>query len=339
MRVKFKPMLAGVALALMSVGPFQAANAAPTVIKVSHQFPGGTLDEGDFRDRLVRHFAAEVEKRTNGEVKFEIYPGSSLMKTKAQFSAMQRGSLDMTIYPLAYEGGRIPEVNITLMPAMITSYEQGQRWKNAPIGKALSKTLEDNGVKIITWVWQAGGIASKSPIVQPSDVKGVKIRGAGKTMDLMLKAAGGSITNIPSNEVYNALQTGVLDAGVTSSTSIISFRLEEVSDYLTSARKNTFWYMFEPLLMAKSTFDRLTPAQQKIVMDVGASLEKFGIDEAKKDDTKVAEIYEKAGKKVLDMDDTNFAKFRALSKQSAWKEFADQVKDGQHWIDMAEAVK
>jgi TRAP-type transport system periplasmic protein len=338
MRKLFKPLLVGATVAAFSMGMGTHALAAQT-IKISHQFPGGTIDEGDFRDRLVRKFAAEVEKQTKGEVKFEIFPASSLVKTRAQFAGLQKGSLDMTLYPLAYEGGKIPEVNITLMPGMVTSYEQGQRWKGAPIGKALEKKLDENGVKIISWVWQAGGIASKSKIVEPNDVKGVKIRGAGKNMDLMLKAAGGSITNIPSNEVYNAMQTGVLDAGVTSSTSIISFRLEEVGDHLTSARKNTFWFMFEPLLMAKSTFDRLTPAQQKIVMSVGASLEQFGIEESKKDDFKAAEIWEKAGKKVYDMDDAAFAKFRAVAKDSAWAQFAKDVDDGQKWIDMAVDVK
>ena len=67
------------------------------VIKISHQFPGGTVESGDFRDRLTRKFAAEVEKRTGGSLKFEIYPGSSLMKTVAQFSALRKGALDMSL--------------------------------------------------------------------------------------------------------------------------------------------------------------------------------------------------------------------------------------------------
>ena len=71
------------ALASLSVAslPFASAWAQSTTLKISHQFPGGTLTEGDFRDRLVRRFAVEVEKRSKGALKFEIYPGSSLMKT------------------------------------------------------------------------------------------------------------------------------------------------------------------------------------------------------------------------------------------------------------------
>ncbi len=336
-----KHVLFGAVASLLALGLAPAAHAQKaTVVKISHQFPGGTIDEGDFRDRLVRKFAQEVEKRSDGALKFEIFPASSLVKTMAQFGALQNGSVDMTLLPLAYEGGKIPQVNITLMPGMVTSYEQGHRWKTAPIGKELTRILDDKGVKIITWVWQAGGIASKPKAIQvPDDVKGVKIRGASKHMDLMLKGAGGSITNVPSNEVYSAMQTGVLDAAVTSSTSIISFRLEEVADHLTTARKNSFWYMFEPLLMAKSTYDRLTPEQQKIVMEVGESLEQFSIEESKKDDERAAEVFEKAGKKAYDIDDAAFAKWREVAKASAWKDYAEEVKGGQELLDMAASVK
>lgn len=336
-----KTILSGAIAGLLGLGMSLSAVAADSMtLKVSHQFPGGTIDDGDFRDRLVRKFAQEVEQRSNGELKFEIYPGSSLVKTPAQFGALQKGSIDMTLYPLAYEGGKIPQVNITLMPGLVTSYEQGHRWKQAPIGRELERILDDKGVKIITWIWQAGGVAAKpKPVLVPEDIKGTKIRGGSKHMDMMLKAGDASITNVPSNEVYSAMQTGVLDSTVTSSTSILSFRLEEVADHVTTARENTFWFMFEPLLMAKSTYARLTPEQQKMVMEVGASLEQFSIDESKKDDAQVSVVFEKAGKKAYDMDDEAFAKWRELAKKSSWKDFAEEVKNGQQLLDMATAVK
>src|SRR5579883_725481 len=165
-------------------------------LKISHKFPGGSIDQGDFRDRLCRKFAAEVESRTKGALKFEIYPGSSLMKTNAQFSALRKGALDLSLYPLPYAGGEVQALNLGLMPCLVTTYEQGAKWKNAPIGKELTATLDKKGVKLITWIWQAGGIASRAgAIVQPSDVKGKKIRGGSREMDLMLKEAGGIISS------------------------------------------------------------------------------------------------------------------------------------------------
>ncbi|ALC15193.1 TRAP-type C4-dicarboxylate transport system, periplasmic component [Desulfuromonas soudanensis] len=328
------------AFTVMGLNVTTPAFAETKTIKISHQFPGGTIDEGDFRDRLCRKFAQEVEKRTNGELKFEIYPSGSLVKSKQQFNAMSMGSLDMSLYPLAYSGGQIPETNITLMPALITSYEQGAAWKTAPIGKELTRIVEEKGVKILTWVWQAGGIVSKDkPIIVPDDVKGLKTRGAGKAMDEMLAAAGGAITSIPSNEVYNGLQQGVLDSAVTSSGSLVSFRLYEQAKHVTTARDKSFWYMFEPLLISTATFNSLTPEQQKIVIEVGASMESFAIAEAKKDDEEVAKAYAAGGATVHDMDEAAFQQWRKIAKASAWKSFEEKVKNGKQLIEMAESVK
>jgi TRAP-type C4-dicarboxylate transport system substrate-binding protein len=342
MKIKLRLLaLAPVVAGLLWCGLSPLAQAADAkVIKISHQFPGGTIDKGDFRDRLVRKFAQEVEKRTNGQLKFEVYPGGSLVKTMQQLDSLSVGALDMTLYPLAYSGGKIPEVNITLMPALITSYDQGYRWKNAPVGKELTRILDEHNVKIVTWIWQAGGGVSRDKaILVPEDTKGLKVRGAGKSMDEMLKAAGGSITNVPSDETYSAMQSGVLDGVWTSSASLVSFRLYELGKHVTTARDKTFWFMFEPLLMAKATYDSLTPAQQKIVMEVGASLEKFAIQSCKEDDKALAEVYGKAGAKVHDMDEKTFLMWRKLAKESAWKNFEDNVKDGKKLMEMAEAVK
>ena len=97
-----------------SIGTAHAA----TTLKISHQFPGGTIDKGDFRDRLCRTFAQEVAKRSGGEIAAEVYPNASLIKTNAQFSAMRKGALDISLYPLPYAGGELPETNIGLMPGL-----------------------------------------------------------------------------------------------------------------------------------------------------------------------------------------------------------------------------
>ena len=334
-----KGALAAIGVATLGLGSAPALAQAKT-LKISHQFPGGTIDEGDFRDRMVRKFAAEVEKKTNGQLKFEIYPSGSLVKPVEQWGAMANGSLDMSLYPLAYAGGRVAELNIGLMPALVTSYEQGLRWKDAPIGKELTRIVEEKGVKIITWVWQAGGIASRGKaVISPDDVKGLKFRGGSKEMDVMLKAAGASPTNVPSSEIYSAMQSGVLDAALTSSTSLISFRLHEHAKHVTTARDKTFWFMFEPIMMSKASFDKLTPEQQKIVMEVGASLEKFGMDAAKADDQKLAEVYKSAGDGVQDMNEAAFAKWREVARGSSWKDFEEKVPNGKKLLDMAVAVK
>ena len=116
--------------AILAMSRFGSSLAAQT-LKISHQFPGGTINEGDFRDRLCRMFAAELEKRTNGALVGQVYPNSSLMKTVAQFSALRKGALDMSLYPISYAGGEFAELNIGLMPGLVSSYKQGAAWKSA----------------------------------------------------------------------------------------------------------------------------------------------------------------------------------------------------------------
>src|SRR6202042_1264495 len=252
----------------------------------------------DFRDRLCRVFAAEVAKRSGGEITGEVYPNSSLIKTNAQFSAMRKGALDISLYPMPYAGGELPETNIGLMPGLVATYDQGLSWKKEPVGKALTDFLADKGIILLTWVWQAGGVASRSkPIVAPEDAKGLKVRGSSREMDMVLQTAGASVLSVPSDEIYTAMQTGACDAGITSSTSLISFRLDEVSKALTSGAQASYWFMLEPLLMSKSVFDGLPKKHQDIILSLGSDLEAFGKKGAQADDAEVAKVYAKAGAK------------------------------------------
>jgi TRAP-type C4-dicarboxylate transport system substrate-binding protein len=327
--------LAAPAVLRFGIGTAHAA----TTLKISHQFPGGSIDSGDFRDRLCRVFAAELAKRTGGEITADIYPNSSLVKTNAQFSAMRKGALDISLYPLPYAGGELPETNIALMPGLVSTYDQGMNWKKNAVGKALTDFLADKGIIILSWVWQAGGVASRSrPIVSPEDVKGLKVRGGSREMDMVLQTAGAAVLSVPSNEIYAAMQTGACDAGITSSTSLISFRLEEVAKALTSGAKASYWFMLEPLLMSKSIFDALPKNHQDIILALGTELEAFGRKGAQADDTEVAKVYAKAGAKVSELDVATVNKWRDIARDTAWKDYGAKTATAAKLLKLASDV-
>jgi len=316
------------------------ARAETKKLKISHQFPGGTIDTGDFRDQLCRRFAAELEKRTKGALGGEVYPNSSLVKTVAQYSAIRRGALDMTLYPLNYAGGEVGEYNIGFMPGVVSSYEQGYAWKTAEIGKKLNALMAEKGAVLVTWLWQAGGSASRDakPVLTPEDVKGKKVRGGSREMDLMLKGAGASVVSMPSNELYAAMQTGTMDVCMTTSTSFISFRLEEIAKSLTTARKKSFFFVFEPLLMSKQVFDGLPKDQQTAIMDIGAEMEKFALEKAKADDEEVAKVYEKRGIKTYAIDQAEVDKWKAVARDTCWKEYADKNASNAEFLKLSQQV-
>ena len=340
MTITRRHILAGAIAAPAVMAGSRRASSAVRTVKISHQFPGGTATEGDFRDRLCRQFAAELEKRTNGSVVAQVYPNSSLMKTVAQFSAVRKGVLDLSLYPVSYAGGEFAELNIGLMPGLVSSYKQGAAWKTAPVGQKFSAFLATKGVILVSWVWQAGGCASRSKaIVNPEDAKGMKIRGGSREFDMLLQAAGATTLSTPSNELYAAMQTGACDATYTSSTSLISFRLEEVAKSLTTGRGKSYWFMLEPLIMSKQVFDQLSRPEQDAIMAIGLEMEKFGVKEAMADDEKVADVYARKGLQVADLNDATVEKWRAIARDTAWKDYAGKTPLSAELLKLADSVQ
>jgi TRAP-type C4-dicarboxylate transport system substrate-binding protein len=170
-------------------------------------------------------------------------------------------------------------------------------------------------------------------------VKGLKYRGGSREMDLVAKAAGAATLSLPSSETYAAMQTGAVDVVTTSSTSLISFRLQEVSKHLTSNKQGkSYWFMLEPLLMSKAVFDKLPKDQQALILTVGSEMEKIALEGARADDAQVADMYAKAGAKVHELTDAALAKWVALARDTAWKDYAAKNENCAKMLKLAEKV-
>jgi TRAP-type C4-dicarboxylate transport system substrate-binding protein len=306
--------------------------AAKITLKVSHQFAAG-----DVRDLMAHAFGDMVTKKTNGEIKFRYYPAKSLYKPKEQWDAMRNGALDMAVLPLDYVSGKIPQLSITLMPCAVTSVQQGATWRNKPIGKKVAALMEKNGVRNVVWAWFNGGIGSKvRQVVLPQDVKGLKMRAAGKKFEYMLKEAGASITSMPSSEAYHALATGVLNAMLTSSASFVSYKLYEVLKYINIPRDYSIWYMAENLVMSEKTWKRLTPKQQQAFMETSEWIHDKWIPQHFKGLVdKEIDAFTKAGANIHYMTKAEFDQWLAFAKKTAWKNFAETVPGGQELLDLA----
>ena len=312
------------------------AASAERVLKASHQWPGG---KGDIRDEMVQMIARDVAKANVG-FKIKVYPGKSLYKPKEQWGAMTKGKLDMTAFPLAYAGGRHPELNLTLMPGLVKNHDHALRLNKSKFMGKIKKIMNDAGVVVLADTWLAGGFVSKKQcILEPKDVKGQAFRAAGKAFNQMLAGAGASITKMPSSEIYSGLQTGVLDGANTSSASLVSYRIYEQVKCLTAPGKNALWVMYEPILMSKKTFNSLNKKQQKVLMTASKRAEKFATEGAKKADAKLVAAYKKAGVKVVTMTAKQAAMWRDIADKTSYKDFAEKVKGGRELLDMALSVK
>ncbi len=310
--------------------------SADITLKASHQWPGG---KGDPRDEMVQIIAREVEKADVG-LKVQVYPGASLFKPKEQWGAMVKGQLDISAFPLDYASGRHPQFSATLMPGLVRNHERAQRLNTSPFMDDIKKVINDAGVVVLSDAWLAGAFASKKACIRgPETIKGQVTRAAGPAFEQMLVAAGASIASMPSSEIYTGMQTGVLDAANTSSGSFVSYRLYEQVTCLTAPGANALWFMYEPILMSKRTWDKLNEAQQKALMDAGKVAEEYFVGEAKGLDDKLVEAYKKAGVEVVEMSKDDYDAWLATAKESSYKNFAEKVEGGQELIDKALAVE
>jgi TRAP-type C4-dicarboxylate transport system substrate-binding protein len=332
-----KHRLAGAAL-LAAAGLFAAGSAAAAdiTLKASHQFPGG---KGDVRDEMVQMIAREAAKANVG-LDIKVYPGASLVKATEQWNAMLKGQIDITSFPLDYASGQHPQFGATLMPGLVKNHEHAKRINSSPFMQDIKKIINDAGVVVLADAWLAGAFGSKKGcILEPNDAKGLKVRSAGATFAEMWAGAGASIVSIPSNEVYNALQTGVADATDTSSGSFVSFRLYEQVACLTAPGDNALWFMYEPVLMSKRSYDKLNDAQKNAIMAASKKAEDYFATESKKLDDELVEAFKKANVKVVTMTEAQAAKWRDVANSSSYRTFADKVPNGKAIIVKALQVR
>jgi TRAP-type C4-dicarboxylate transport system substrate-binding protein len=155
-------------------------------------------------------------------------------------------------------------------------------------------------------------------------------------MDMILKEAGASVVSMPSNVIRAAMEKGQLDAAMTSSSSLISFRLDEVSKYVTTARGGAYWFMLEPLLISKASFDRLSKDQQAILMSVGADLEAFARKSAQMDDAAVAALFQGKGGRTVDLTGETLRKWQDIARTTAWKDYGSRNENCAKLLALAE---
>lgn len=328
MKSVLKAAVAGMALAAAG----SLANA--TELRLSHQW-----SNNDVRHKVAQIVADEVEA-ANVDLSIKIFGSKSLFKPREQYKPLSRGQLDMTVLPLSYAGGQQPAYNLTLMPGLVKNHDHAARLSDSPFMDALEEKMAEDDVMVLVHGYLAGGFAGKDKcITKPEDVEGLQTRAAGKSFEQMLAGAGASIASMASSEIYNAMQTGVLQAANTSSSSFVSYRIYEQVSCYTPAGDVALWFMYQPLLMNKSTFNGLTEDQQNALRAAAEKAQAYYLEEAKKQDAASAEVFAEAGVEIAEMSAEDFEAWRKLAMETSYKKFVEEVADGQKLLDLALAVE
>ncbi len=329
------PTPSSVCLAVV-LSSVSALACSQTILRASHQWPGGT---GDVRDEMVRTIAREVE-RADVDVTVRVYPGQSLFKALDQWSALVRGRLDITALPLDYASGRHPQFSATLMPGLVKNHEHAARLNDSEFMDDIKAIIEEAGALVLSDAWLAGGfVSSERCILWPDDIHGQVIRAAGPAFERMMVRAGASITSMPSSEIYTAMQTGVLDAASTSSASFVTFRLHEHATCLTAPGEYGWWFMYQPILVSKRTWQGLNPEQQAALLAAGQVAEDYFFEQAQWLDEELERVFHETGVETVHMTREQVEAWLAIAEETSYAVFAEEVEGGAELIEKALSVE
>jgi TRAP-type C4-dicarboxylate transport system substrate-binding protein len=225
--MKLKPILA--ALAVLAAGSLPAA--AATKMRCSHQLP-----PPHHIAKVIEQWAEEVRKESGGELDVQIFGASSLIDARKNITAVAQGEIECA-FSLNFQWGKtLPIMDVTVAPFAFGDLAIWRKWAGSEPAKFLEQKLLAKGVRNVVWMFQTNTSVFSSKgsfLIKPEDFKGKKIRGLNRDFDAGLKALGAVPTAMPGNEVYQALATGVLDAGVTDAAAAVSRKYYEVQDHFT----------------------------------------------------------------------------------------------------------
>jgi TRAP-type C4-dicarboxylate transport system substrate-binding protein len=237
---------------------FGSAEAQNVTLRISHQVP-----TGHHLHKMLEGFAADVKQRTNDSVTVQLFPAEQLHKAGENHAAVARGAVEGALSVNFQWGNTIPEMSVVVIPYFFSDLEKIKKFPTSEAAGILSKKLAEKGVHQLAWFYitrQAIFTSGKKPLLTLEDFKGVKIRGFGKPADFALESLGASTSAMPGPEVYNALQTGVLDAGLTDLSAAVSRRFYEVQKFATVTPALTVYFH---LYVNPQWWGRLQPAQRQ----------------------------------------------------------------------------
>lgn len=263
----------------------------PIVIKFSHVVAPNTP-----KGMAADYFKKLAEERTQGRVKVEVYPNSQLYKDKEEMSALQLGSVQMLAPSLAKFGPLgVKEFELFDLPYIFDGYDELHKITQGPVGKKLLQKLGSKGVLGLAY-WDNGfkDMSAGKPLKNPADAKGLKMRiQSSKILDMQMRAIGAIPQVMAFSEVYQALQTGVVDGTENPPSNFYTKKFYEVQKAMTQTRHG---YLGYAVITNKTFWDGLPPDIRKTLEQAMAESTDYANSIAKKENDEATEAVRKSGK-------------------------------------------
>ncbi|WP_207630218.1 TRAP transporter substrate-binding protein [Paracoccus xiamenensis] len=293
--------------AVIAIGLGAGAWAQDITIKFSHVVAPDTP-----KGKGAEKFKELAEQYTEGKVKVEVYPNSQLYKDKEELEALQLGAVQMLAPSLAKFGPLgVPDFEVFDLPYIFDGYDQLRMVTDGDVGKAMLAKLEDKGIRGLAY-WDNGFkiMSANSPLMVPDDFLGLKMRiQSSKVLEAEMNALGAVPQVMAFSEVYQGLQTGVVDGTENPPSNMYTQKMHEVQKHATLSNHG---YLGYAVIVNKEFWDGLPE-------DVRGNLEKAMAEATVFANGIAQEENEKALQAMMDAGTTEFHEMTDEEK-AAWKE-------------------
>ena len=264
---------------------------APIVIKFSHVVANDTP-----KGHAAEYFKKKAEELTKGRVKVEVYANSTLYKDKEEMEALQIGAVQMLAPSLAKFGPLgVKEFEAFDLPYIFDNYDELHKVTQGPVGRMLLDKLDSKGVKGLAY-WDNGfkSFSANKPLKTPADFKGMKMRiQSSKVLESQMRALGSLPQVLAFSEVYQALQTGVVDGTENPISNLYTQKMHEVQKHLTLSEHG---YLGYAVITNKKFWDALPADIRKQLDDAMAMSTLYANQIAKMENDKALEAVKASGK-------------------------------------------
>lgn len=289
--MKVSKLLVGLFACAISLGAYAQQ---PIVIKFSHVVANDTP-----KGKAAEMFAKKAAELTKGKVKVEVYANSTLYKDKEEMEALQLGAVQMLAPSLAKFGPLgVKEFEVFDLPFIFADYDALRKVTNGPVGKQLLAKLEPKGIRGLGY-WDNGfkSFSLNTPIKSPADLKGKKLRiQSSKVLEEQVRALGGLPQVMAFSEVYQALQTGVVDGTENPISNLYTQKMHEVQKHLTITDHG---YLGYAVIVNKKFWDGLPADVRGQLEDAMEQATRYANQIAKVENDSSLEAVKKSGKTTV----------------------------------------
>ncbi|WP_416897345.1 MAG: TRAP transporter substrate-binding protein DctP [Minwuia sp.] len=321
-------------IAAVALTGFSGAAQAAETMRCSHQLP-----PQHHIAQVIDRWAAEVEAQSEGEIDVQVFGANSLSGAGENIPSVAKGSFECAFSVNFQWGKTLPMMNVTLKPYAVTALETVQGWPDSEAAAFLEEKLLTKGVRNVAWLFttRMSAYTSKGKaLLAPADFEGVKIRGLNPIVDAGLSALGAAPSAMSGSKVYQALSTGVIDAGLTDISATWSRKYYEVQDFVVAS---PLFSVFFHGYVNPAWYDGLNDKAKAALAAAGKSAAKWAVEESEK--SAGSAPYQLATKNVKVHIHTadEIAAMKAVMGPAFDKAFAEESgEDGQKLIELVNKI-